>query len=175
MFGWFKRRREEALLREFLPALAQGEKYRPIREALKAIGVEDKETEPSAFTAIAAASLSLQLCRLAEADLTNDDDVFVGGMFALVTSDYIANRVGAQFEVSASLSLLEFAGSKTEFERIHNPITSAYNAQVSEMSPQLQAIGSTVAKWMHYPTDENLARLVKLFQLHRQHVSAPPA
>jgi len=83
MFGWFKRRREEVLLRELLPALAQGQRYRAIREALKTIGIEDKEAEPDAFTAIAAASLARRLCSLTEADLSNDEDVFVGGCRSL--------------------------------------------------------------------------------------------
>ena len=133
MFGWFKGRRakEQEFLESMMTAAATGEQRARINRALGSLDVELPRIEKNRDFCVKASSEFIKaLARASDISLFSptDDEAFVLGIFSIITSDYVSQKVGAQFESVATVAFLDAFGIGSE-KRLPD-ILGSYNESV---------------------------------------------
>ena len=164
MFGWLKGRRakEQEFFESMMTAAASGEQRARINRALGSLGVElppaDKNSD---FSVKASAEFIKALSHSSGISLVSptDDEAFVLGIFSLITSDYVSQKVGAQFEGVATVAFLDAFGLRSQ-QRLPE-ILGSYN-EMATKGDMTKVIGTVLARWFSQPSPENFKTVQNL-------------
>ena len=164
MFGWLKGRRakEQEFFESMMSAAATGEHRARINRALGSLGVELAPVEKSSDFCVKASSEFIRaLSRSRGISLVEptDDEAFVLGIFSIVASDYVSQKVGAQFESVATVAFLDTFGIGSEMNLPE--ILGSYN-EMATNGDMTKVIGSVLARWFNEPSQENFRTIEKL-------------
>ena len=108
------------------------------------------------------------IMRLREANRVSridDGAIYVSGIFAIGVSRVMARMTANQSTEVAPLTLLMALQDDEETKRAWRTVGPAYDRMVDSKDKLIDAIDQNVAKWVVEPTDANLDRLGKLFEL----------
>lgn len=167
MFGWLtgRRKRDEEFAKQMMRAAAEGHGRAQMRSAFSTIDVALSGNDDVTYAARAAAGLVRKLITTIGADPQDDDTIFAGGIFAFAAANHFSYQIGASFEQTSSLAMLDLAGgSPQEFKRTLDPVVNAYNRMTASSDKVMLAIGQNIARWTQSPTPEQFSRLSALFK-----------
>jgi hypothetical protein len=154
---------------EMMKAATEGDRLHRLRQAIATVNIEPlRGKDATEQAATAAAVLTAAIVKETMATIEDDDDRFVAGTFAFVFSNYFAHLLAGNFEIAASLAVMEVLGVD-EFERCFNTVQESYNRMVRSNAKVPEAIGKTCETWFKNPTPSQFARLCELFKLLRSH------
>jgi hypothetical protein len=168
MFGSLtgRRKRDEEFAKQMMRATAEGHGRAQMRSALSTIDVELSGNDDVTYAARAAAGLVRKLITTIGADPQDDDTIFAGGIFAFAAANHFSYQIGASFEQTSSLALLDLAGGSPQvFKRTLDPVVNAYNRMTSSGDKVMLAIGQNIARWTQSPSSEQFSRLSALFKI----------
>jgi len=163
LYDWFtgKHHRREKT-RQTQQTAGKTQPLHRLREAIdtiSAVSLNGKDATTNA--AIAAAVLTKAVAKQTIGPfITDDDDRFIAGIFAIVFADYFSRVLDADFDKSLSSALLKVLGEE-EFDRCVRAILNAYDEMVETDSTLLRAIGLNCQHWYEDPTRERFQKLVE--------------
>lgn len=174
MFGWLKQKakdQDQEFFSDMMRAASEGDRLHRVRQAIATITAEPlygKDATEQA--ASAAAVLAKAIASDTVGTISDDDDIFVAGIFSFVFADYFAMLLAGQFEMASSLAVLMLIGPD-EFHRSFPTLQSDYNRLVQSKPGVIEAIGQSCEAWFKSPTRDNIRKLSGLFHLLRDHVA----
>ncbi len=171
MFKWLtgsKKKKDEEFFQELVQAAAVGSRRTKVKEALatKSVKIENEDDVLHCVHSVAAIVRLVSKQAGLNAPFDDSDVRFVVGLFAFVASDHVSRMYSVEFEFVSSIACLELLG--TERANEIRDLGDSYN-QMSAEGKVVEAIGTTLAKWINGPTDENLFALARLFRLCLEH------
>ncbi|WBQ11347.1 hypothetical protein L2D01_06065 [Hyphomonadaceae bacterium ML37] len=167
MFGWLKGRQaqEREFFASLMSAAAEGQARDSINRALDSLNAEILPLDSSIDFSVQASSEFIKIlswsCGISLSKC-NDDEAFVQRIFSMVASDYISQKIGAQFESVSAVAILNTFGIENRDELAE--IIDKFNEMVLNDSNTINAIGSVIKIWFEQPTNENFSKIQSLFR-----------
>jgi hypothetical protein len=169
LFGRSKKKAESELLVDLMRAAGEGALRSRLREALSTLGItlptKRDDTELAIF-AVSELVKKIVIHSNCDENLEDNDERFVVGIFCVVASNYISRVYAVSFEIVGAVSPINVVPLGAEDE-IPSYINS-YNL-MSQQGRVIEAIGTSIAKWVNEPSDDKFSSLVKLFDLLLEH------
>ncbi len=171
MFKWLtgsKKKKDEDYFQELMQASVVGSRRSKVKEALatKSIKIGNEDDVLHCAHSVAAIVRIVSKQAGLNEPFDNNDVRFVAGLFAFVASNHLSRMYSVEFEFVSSIACLELFGTERADEI--GSLGRSYN-QMSAEGKVVEAIGSTLARWIDRPTDENLVSMAKLFTLCLEH------